>query len=53
MAYRSRDEILRFFNGLDLVEPGLTIVTRWREEPEDVQLDAAGAWTLGAVGRKN
>jgi hypothetical protein len=53
MAYRSRDEILRFFAGLDLVEPGLTTVTRWREEPDDARLDAAGAWTLGGVGRKS
>jgi SAM-dependent methyltransferase len=53
MAYRSRDEILRFFDGLDLVEPGLTTVTRWREESPDAQLDAAGTWTLAGVGRKN
>ena len=53
MAYRSRDEILRFFEGLDLVEPGLTTVTRWREESPDAQLDAAGTWTLAGVGRKN
>ncbi|MFD0691900.1 SAM-dependent methyltransferase [Actinomadura fibrosa] len=27
---RSMDEILRFFDGLDLLPPGLTTVTRWR-----------------------
>jgi SAM-dependent methyltransferase len=53
MAYRSRDDILQFFNGLDLVEPGLTTVTRWREESPDPDLDAAGSWTLAGVGRKN
>jgi hypothetical protein len=53
MAYRSRDEIERFFDGLDLVEPGLTTVTRWREVPSDEQFDAAGSWTLAGVGRKN
>jgi hypothetical protein len=53
MAYRSRDEILRFFDGLDLVEPGLATVTRWRQEPADAQLDAAGSWTLAGVGRKS
>jgi S-adenosyl methyltransferase len=53
MAYRSRDEILRFFNGLELVEPGLTTVARWREESPDAQLDAAGSWVLAGVGRKN
>jgi S-adenosyl methyltransferase len=53
MAYRSREEILRLFGGLDLVEPGLTTATRWREKPSDAQLDAAGTWTLAGVGRKN
>jgi SAM-dependent methyltransferase len=53
MAYRSRDEILRFFAGLDLAEPGLTTATRWREESPDPELDAAGSWTLAGVGRKN
>jgi len=53
MAYRSREEILRFFNGLDLVEPGLTTVTRWREEFPEPQIDAAGSWTLAGVGRKS
>lgn len=53
MKYRSRDEVLRFFPGLDLVEPGLTTVTRWREEPSDARFDAAGSWTLAGVGRKS
>jgi len=53
MAYRSRDGILRFFDGLELVEPGLTTVTRWREESPDAQLDAAGTWVLAGVARKN
>jgi len=53
MAYRGRDEILRLFDGLDLVEPGLTTVMRWREDSPDPQLDAAGTWTLAGVGRKN
>jgi S-adenosyl methyltransferase len=53
MAYRSREEILRLFGELKLVEPGLTTVTRWREESPDVHLDAAGSWTLAGVARKN
>jgi hypothetical protein len=52
MAYRSREEILRLFGGLELVEPGLTTVTRWREESPDADLDAAGSWTLAGIGRK-
>jgi hypothetical protein len=48
---RTRKEILRFFTGLELVEPGLVQVPYWRpEEPEPA--DADKVWFLGAVGRK-
>ncbi|MFD3522211.1 SAM-dependent methyltransferase [Streptomyces sp. NPDC058653] len=30
---RSREEVLRFFDGLDLVDPGLVVAHRWRPEP--------------------
>ena len=47
---RTHEEILRFFTGLELVEPGLVQVPYWRpEEPEPA--DADKAWVLGAVGR--
>jgi len=52
VSYRSRAEILRLFSGFDLVEPGLTAVTRWRPEALDRGLDAAGQWWLGGVGRR-
>jgi hypothetical protein len=52
VSYRSRAEILRMFDGFTLVEPGLTAVTRWRGEPLDDKLDAAGQWWLGGVGRR-
>jgi SAM-dependent methyltransferase len=32
---RSRDEIMRFFAGLELVEPGLVWLPLWRPEPGD------------------
>jgi SAM-dependent methyltransferase len=48
---RGRDEILRFFAGLELVEPGLVQVPYWR--PHDPELpDADKVWVLGAVGHK-
>jgi SAM-dependent methyltransferase len=48
---RDRDEILRFFAGLELVEPGLVQVPYWRpDEPES--LNAGRVWVLGAVGHK-
>jgi len=50
VSYRSRAEILRMFNGFNLVEPGLTAVTQWRGDGWDRQLDAAGQWWLGGVG---
>jgi hypothetical protein len=36
LAPRTHEEIMRFFDGLELVEPGLVIVNRWRpDEPDD------------------
>jgi hypothetical protein len=46
--FRPRDQILRFFDGFELVPPGLTDVERWRQ-------DGAAPTRLkiaGAVGRK-
>jgi len=46
--FRPRDVILRFFDGFELVPPGLTDVERWRQEgAAPTQLKIAGA-----VGRK-
>jgi hypothetical protein len=48
---RNRDEILRFFTGFELVEPGLVQVPRWRpDDPESP--DSGDVWVLGAVGHK-
>ncbi|WP_077063441.1 SAM-dependent methyltransferase [Streptomyces sp. MP131-18] len=33
---RSRSEVERFFEGLDLAEPGLEVAHRWRPDPEEV-----------------
>ncbi|MFE6686326.1 SAM-dependent methyltransferase [Streptomyces sp. NPDC057743] len=33
---RSKGEVLRFFDGLELVEPGLTLVHRWRPDPMEL-----------------
>jgi len=49
--HRTPAEIARFFDGLELVEPGLVSITRWRPEPapsgEPEEIDQ-----FGAVGRK-
>jgi hypothetical protein len=44
---RSPDRLARFFDGLDLVEPGLVPVTRWHPDTEAPDIDQ-----YGAVGRK-
>ncbi len=49
--YRTPAEITRLFDGLELAEPGLVSITRWRPEPgssgEPEEIDQ-----FGAVGRK-
>lgn len=34
MKARSRAEVTRFFDGLELCEPGVELATRWRPDPE-------------------
>jgi hypothetical protein len=50
---RTRDQILRFFDGTDLVDPGLVNINRWR--PDDAIPAAPNEFPppiYGAVGRK-
>jgi hypothetical protein len=50
---RSRGAILRFFDGFELVEPGLVFIPQWRpESPGDVPEDPSKFWLLVGVGRK-
>jgi len=48
---RTGAEILAFFDGLDMVEPGLVPVQQWRSGEND-PADPGTAWLLGGVGRK-
>ncbi|HYT26117.1 MAG TPA: SAM-dependent methyltransferase [Actinomycetota bacterium] len=48
---RSPDRIARFFDGLELVEPGVVSPPRWRPEPSPSGLPAEIASSCG-VGRK-
>jgi O-methyltransferase involved in polyketide biosynthesis len=50
-ALRSPEQIARFFDGLQLVEPGLVSVTRWRPDPNAFGLPPE-VDALGGVGRK-
>ena len=46
---RSRDAILRMFNGRELVDPGLVLVSRWRPEGDEPEPNADRAWAYGGV----
>lgn len=51
--YRSQDEVLAFFAGLELVDPGLVLVPLWRPEEGDDLLveEPERSVTYGGVGR--
>jgi S-adenosyl methyltransferase len=48
---RTRAEVTRFFDGLDLVPPGVVYVHEWRPDPGDVP-PADGVSAHGGVARK-
>jgi hypothetical protein len=48
---RRLPEVLRFFDGFDLVEPGLTWITEWRPEPGTAPTGRQHSMR-GGVGRK-
>ncbi len=48
---RTRDQVARFFTGLELVEPGLVQVHQWRPDPDDFTPEGVVS-AHGAVGRK-
>ncbi|MFC0861129.1 SAM-dependent methyltransferase [Sphaerimonospora cavernae] len=51
LTLRTRAEIMRFFDGFELVEPGMVGLSQWRPAPgEDSYRRTHGAY--GAVGRK-
>jgi SAM-dependent methyltransferase len=50
---RSRSDVLRFFDGFDLADPGLVYIPQWRPDaPGDVPQDPSKFWVLVGVGRK-
>ncbi|MFF5173588.1 SAM-dependent methyltransferase [Micromonospora sp. NPDC000089] len=53
MAFRTRDEFAAFFDGLELVPPGITPVTEWRaDDPPQRRTPVAQASMYAAVARK-
>ena len=51
VTLRDRAQVARFFDGLELVEPGLVRVPEWRPASEAEASSPAGLW--GGVGRKS
>jgi S-adenosyl methyltransferase len=49
-AYRSRDQVARFFAGMDLVEPGIVPLEEWRPDPGAADIGKSTLWC--AAGRK-
>jgi O-methyltransferase involved in polyketide biosynthesis len=55
MTARSPEQLARFLDGLEIVEPGMVPVTQWHPELAETQLEGGArpeADPLGAVGRK-
>ena len=48
---RSREGIERFFDGSDMVEPGVVQLPFWRQEG-DIEGDPSKIWLYAGVGRK-
>ncbi len=46
---RGRDAILRMFNGRELIDPGLVLVSYWRPDGADPGPNADRAWAYGGV----
>jgi trans-aconitate methyltransferase len=49
---RTKDQVERFFDGLQLVEPGVTLVHRWRPDPDTTPVDDNQVAMYGAIARK-
>ncbi|WP_345575893.1 SAM-dependent methyltransferase [Nonomuraea rosea] len=49
---RTREDILPFFDGLDLVDPGVVYVREWRPDSPFLQERPEKAWVMVGVGRK-
>jgi hypothetical protein len=47
---RSREQVTRFFDGADLLEPGVVPIQQWRPDSDAEAATRAGMW--GGVGRK-
>ncbi|MFL6051745.1 MAG: SAM-dependent methyltransferase [Actinoallomurus sp.] len=49
---RTRAEVEPYFDGLDLVEPGIVQVPAWRPDAGEPAVDPRSFWAIAGVGRK-
>ena len=49
---RTRPEVERFFAGLDLVDPGIRVLPRWRPDGTEPPPSGAAVPVYGGVARK-
>ncbi|WP_329454406.1 SAM-dependent methyltransferase [Streptomyces sp. NBC_01497] len=52
IVLRSREETSRFFDGFELVDPGLVTLAQWRPEVPPAQADPYASSAFSGVGRK-
>jgi S-adenosyl methyltransferase len=52
LRWRTKEQAQRFFDGVELVEPGLVQMHKWRPDQTDGKIDDADIAMYGAVGRK-
>ncbi len=52
MTLRTREEMLPFFGGLELLEPGVVSCSRWRPELAEIG-EPIDVFHFGGVARKN
>jgi len=50
-TWRTHEQVTRFFNGLDLIEPGVVLVDHWHPDPASPPSDRVVPF-YGAIGRK-
>jgi S-adenosyl methyltransferase len=51
ITYRTREQVARFFDGTDLVDPGLVRVEEWRPAGGTADTERSSFWC--AAGRKH
>jgi S-adenosyl methyltransferase len=49
---RTREQVQGFFDGFDIIDPGVVPTTQWRPDPGTVEYDLRNVAAWAAVGRK-